>query len=64
VHALEAARRTQLRNAASTVQVIAGADHGFVVRVRDRRPDRNVDAELIATVDAWLTRTFEEDDHG
>jgi hypothetical protein len=64
VDALEAARRTRLRNAASTVQVIAGADHGFAVRVRDGRPAGDVRAELIATVDAWLTRTFEEDDHG
>jgi uncharacterized protein len=64
VDALEAARRTQLRNAASTVHVIAGADHGFAVRARDGRAAADVQAELIATVDAWLTRTFEENEHG
>jgi predicted alpha/beta-hydrolase family hydrolase len=64
VAALETARRAQLRNAASTVHVIAGADHGFAVRVRDGRAAGEVSAELIATVDAWLTRTFEEYEHG
>jgi hypothetical protein len=64
VEALESARRTHMRNAASTVHVIAGADHGFALRASDPRNAADVNAELVTTVDGWLARTFEEHEHG
>jgi uncharacterized protein len=64
VTALDAARREKLRNAESTVHVVAGADHGFALRARDPRTAADVDAELIATVDGWVATTYEEDEHG
>ncbi|HSK98056.1 MAG TPA: alpha/beta family hydrolase [Euzebyales bacterium] len=64
VSALAGARATWLRNAPSTVHVVAGADHGFRVRARDPRTAAEVAAELVATVDRWISCTFEEDGHG
>jgi predicted alpha/beta-hydrolase family hydrolase len=64
VDALAAARATHLRNAATTVHVVAGADHGFALGARDPRTPADVTAELVDAVDGWLTRTFEEDRHG
>jgi predicted alpha/beta-hydrolase family hydrolase len=64
VTALDAARSTRLRNTASTAHVVAGADHGFALAARDARTSADVRAELIAAVDGWVTRTFEEGEHG
>lgn len=61
---LDVARATHLTNAAHSAHVVAGADHGFVVRKRDGRTAADVGAELVDTVDGWLARTFEEDHHG
>jgi hypothetical protein len=60
VAALDAARSAWLRNAANTARVVAGADHGFALRARDARTAADVDAEIIAAVDGWITQTFED----
>lgn len=61
---LDAARATQLTSAVHCAHVVAGADHGFVVRKRDGRTAADVRAELVDTVDRWLAATFEEDSDG
>ena len=61
---LDAARARHLTSAVHRAHVVAGADHGFVVRKRHGRTAADVRAELIDTVDGWLAETFEEDDHG
>jgi hypothetical protein len=61
---LDVARATRLINAAHSAHVVAGADHGFVVRTRDGRTAADVTAELVGIVDGWLTHTFEDGEHG
>lgn len=58
---LDAARAGQLRSAVHRAHVIAGADHGFRVVRGDPRSSREVVDELVGTIDAWLSHTFEKD---
>lgn len=64
VPALDAARAAHLTAAPHAAHVVVGADHGFRLRRDDPRSAGDVRAELVATVDGWLTATFEEDHHG
>jgi hypothetical protein len=64
VAALDAARREHLSNTTHSAHVVAGADHGFAVRVRDGRTRADVDAEVVTVVDLWLRREIEEDRDG
>lgn len=64
VDALDAARSAHLTAARHTAHAVVGADHGFALRVRDVRTWADVEAELVAVVDGWLTQTFGEHDHG
>lgn len=50
---LDVARRGRL-SARSHAHVVAGADHGFAVRMRDRRTRDEVEDEVIAVITAWL----------
>lgn len=61
---LDRARRTHLRGAPNCAHVVAGADHGFAVRVRDRRSQPTIDAEVVDAIDRWLRDTVEETRHG
>lgn len=64
VDALDEARHEHLRDTAHCAHVVAGADHGFAVRVRDDRSTAEVDAELLDTIDRWIRTAIEENRHG
>lgn len=64
VDALDVARHEHLHDTAHCAHVVAGADHGFAVRVRDDRSSAEVDAELVDTIDRWLRTAIEENRHG
>jgi len=51
---LDAARRSQLRAAPSSVHVVRGADHGFRVRVRDSRSQDDVLGDIAAAAARWI----------
>lgn len=59
VAALDDARHAHLVRAPHRAHVVAGADHGFTVRVRDPRTRPEVEAELLDAVDRWLLTTVE-----
>lgn len=62
VGALDRALLAQFDDVQANAHVVAGADHGFGVRVRDDRTQAEIDAELVDTIDSWLCTTFAEDD--
>lgn len=57
---LDAVRTEHLGSAAHSAHVIAGADHGFRVLRGGLRSREEVIDELVGTIDAWLSGTFEE----
>ena len=61
---LDDARRRHLPDGLHRAHVVAGADHGFDVRVRDDRSRSDVDAEVVGVVDRWLLDVIEEERHG
>lgn len=64
VAAIDRARHEHLCDTAHCAHVVTGADHGFEVRVRDRRTRAEVDAEVVDVVDRWLRDMIEEDTDG
>jgi predicted alpha/beta-hydrolase family hydrolase len=64
VDQLDEARCRELPAGLHRAHVVAGADHGFDVRVRDARSRGDVDAEVVGAVDRWLLDVIEEEHHG
>lgn len=63
VDELDRARHAHL-SAPHRAHVVAGADHGFAVRARDRRTQREVDTEIVEAIARWVRDTVEERRHG